>query len=626
MLLLVVVLVSTQTSSAATVNFKASMTTGQITRDGEVVVARGFAVTCMQYLLRGIGTACLAEYSWATPASLLRLNAAELDSALAHLLPAPIGVQPALRIALTACYWLDQTTSAWSQNRAAYPGLAVQYRSLVDEIVAHATARGVVVVLELHWNDDVTEQQPGPLKTNSLSFWTSLAQRYGANPWVWYELYNEPYVGSFQAYFSGNAEIEGFADLIQIIAPQVNGLVLVAGMADWAYDSASLIRLDEELSNGVAASTEAVSDKLVWVLHPYMGPYQAGDPSKNVAGFSAHLDALMNAPRRRPVMVTEFGQYCCATSGACYQYSGVWNGRPMGYVEALLEVMAARDVSWTVWGWRPGTGGDCNQPDANTGDSLFSPVNGAGANYATLWPRFYGSLGGTPTVPSTINTKSPSTIAAPTTGNAPTGPGAGCGATWTQCGGQGWTGPTTCCAASSDECVVSSIWYAQCIPRAAATTGAPTYKPTSVTTKTPTATITTSPTTRKPTAATTTKEPTVLSTTKSPTTRPATTPTSARPTTTTTLCVAPYSQCGGTGYTGLTMCCGSSTCTRDNAWWSACVPSPSAAPGGPCAATWAQCGGQGWTGPTTCCNAGAETCMAQTNWYSQCTPRRRRRT
>ncbi|KAG7130732.1 hypothetical protein HYQ45_010486 [Verticillium longisporum] len=33
---------------------------------------------------------------------------------------------------------------------------------------------------------------------------------------------------------------------------------------------------------------------------------------------------------------------------------------------------------------------------------------------------------------------------------------------WGQCGGQGWTGQTTCVAGST--CVVQNPWYSQCLP------------------------------------------------------------------------------------------------------------------------------------------------------------------
>ncbi|KAH6847833.1 hypothetical protein B0I37DRAFT_415545 [Chaetomium sp. MPI-CAGE-AT-0009] len=50
---------------------------------------------------------------------------------------------------------------------------------------------------------------------------------------------------------------------------------------------------------------------------------------------------------------------------------------------------------------------------------------------------------------------------------------------WTQCGGNGWTGPTQC--VSGAYCMVYNDWYYQCIPGQATTTAAPSSTLTTVT-------------------------------------------------------------------------------------------------------------------------------------------------
>ncbi|KAK6532622.1 hypothetical protein TWF281_006803 [Arthrobotrys megalospora] len=57
-----------------------------------------------------------------------------------------------------------------------------------------------------------------------------------------------------------------------------------------------------------------------------------------------------------------------------------------------------------------------------------------------------------------------------------------------QCGGSGWTGPTTC--ASGSSCVYSNEWYSQCIPGAQGTTAATTIKTTTKSTTTASKTTT----------------------------------------------------------------------------------------------------------------------------------------
>ena len=141
-----------------------------------------------------------------------------------------------------------------------------------------------------------------------------------------------------------------------------------------------------------------------------MGPLQQGDPGKSATGFATRLNTVLTQAKR-PVVVTEFGQFCCASESACFQYPGTFNGQSMGYVRALLTEMQNKQTSWTAWGYRPNSGsGDCNQPDANDGRALYASANhnNLGANWISLFPTFYNvPLGSSPTTPPTTPGKFP---------------------------------------------------------------------------------------------------------------------------------------------------------------------------------------------------------------------------
>ena len=40
----------------------------------------------------------------------------------------------------------------------------------------------------------------------------------------------------------------------------------------------------------------------------------------------------------KPIISTEFGQFCCDTNGSCYDYNGTWNGEQLGYSEAIIKI------------------------------------------------------------------------------------------------------------------------------------------------------------------------------------------------------------------------------------------------------------------------------------------------
>ena len=174
-----------------------------------------------------------------------------------------------------------------------------------------------------------------------------------------------------------------------------------SGAAEYAYDAASLIALDAELKK---LSPATLQENIVWNFHPYMGPPQAGAKIKCVPGFEAILQEVQEHTMR-PSIITEFGQACCATAGACESCPPTKNaaGEAVGYDEAILELATKHAVSWLPWGWRPPafntTGRKCE--DLNGGQhppglSLAPAQDGGtvGADFAALWAKYAKGGGG----------------------------------------------------------------------------------------------------------------------------------------------------------------------------------------------------------------------------------------
>ena len=127
-------------------------------------------------------------------------------------------------------------------------------------------------------------------------------------------------------------------------------------------------------------------------FHPYQGPNQAGAPEKNADGFEKHVKSILSNTKK-PVIATEFGQFCCSTDGSCYNYNGSWGGKKFGYNEAIINIAQTYHASWMPWAWRPVDKGskytdhsceDINA-DGKTGQSLATPSGGKGADWQRLW-------------------------------------------------------------------------------------------------------------------------------------------------------------------------------------------------------------------------------------------------
>lgn len=207
----------------------------------------------------------MCTYNFNNPAQIIStLNRGLLDAMYAKLLPSPAGIQPSIRLTLNAGYYLDVVTNNWSANRNKFPGLSAQYVTLVESIVADATAKGVIVILDLHWNDDINEQQEMALKGtttigDSLTFWNRLSSKFANNPLVWYELYNEPHAANYDVWLNGNAKFEGMKAMAALVrANNIKGMILVAGAFGFAYDATSLIQFPKDTS----------VDRVMFVFHP----------------------------------------------------------------------------------------------------------------------------------------------------------------------------------------------------------------------------------------------------------------------------------------------------------------------------------------------------------------------
>lgn len=364
----------------------------QLHLNGSPVRLHGLGSTSTEYLLRGVGMKSWCSYNWGDPSTVIEtLNAAEVSAIVGIVTQAKAdGIVPAIRIPLTASYWMGVPTKAASANFNKYPNLGNQYQTLIEALVANYTASGVVPILDLHWNDDDTQQQPMALKvradggptSSAIDFWTSMAQTFGGNPNVFFELYNEPHTDA-ATWMNGTSQYAGMLELISAVrAHAPNTMLVIAGAAAYAYDADSLVQLDKVL--------QAQGEKnVVYNFHPYMGPAQAGASNKCPSGFDAMLNEV-HSNTDKPTIITEFGQACCATAGACESCPASSNG----YDEDVLMACNKYDTSWLPWAWRPAAsnpGPNCQDLNGGTsppGFSLIHPTNGQGADWATLWSKY----------------------------------------------------------------------------------------------------------------------------------------------------------------------------------------------------------------------------------------------
>lgn len=370
-----------------------SSSANRLQRNGQDVVLHGLGTTCTEYMLRGVGMKCWVHYNWQDPTNIFQINVNQLYPLVDTLTAvASDTVVPAVRIPLTASSWLGVNTSASAENMAKYPDLGKQYQNFIGDLVKEYTERNVVVILDLHWTDDDTDNAPmaGKGATNCVDFWDSVASIHGSNSYVFYELYNEPHRVELDAWMNGDSTTSGMLEMLAAVRKHTTNPVIIAGYGGYAYDSDSLVQLDGKLGD---------DKNVIYNFHPYMGPNQHGDSKKCPGSFETYLTTVLSNTDK-PAIITEFGQSCNAVEGPAEECEGTYDGKEMGYDHIIVTIADKHAVSWLPWAWKPMATGpntkNCQDVNGGTdpaGLSLAHPTDGKGADFQTLWQKFAGVSG-----------------------------------------------------------------------------------------------------------------------------------------------------------------------------------------------------------------------------------------
>jgi hypothetical protein len=155
------------------------------------------------------------------------------------------------------------------------------YRKLVDSAIREANAHGAYLVLDLH--------RFGAPTSKHVAFWKDAAIRYGNNPGVIFELFNEPHDISWKVWRNGGnlkeGKIEdvgvkenseqvdgettpGMQALVDVIRAQGAKNVIIAGGLDWSYNLSGVLKgfalEDHDGGKGIVYSTHIYPWKKDW--------------------------------------------------------------------------------------------------------------------------------------------------------------------------------------------------------------------------------------------------------------------------------------------------------------------------------------------------------------------------
>jgi endoglucanase len=242
-----------------------------------------------------------------------------------------------------------KTAKAWGANIVRVPlgeqywvrgncDYSPWYETEVDRVVKWITSRGMVALLDLHYNTvsgctagaqhNMADESEAPI------FWKQVASRYASNPLVAFELYNEPHNISDQVWLDGGMttdtatgvtyEAAGMQQLYDTVrSTGAKNLVFVGG-TDWARTPPSLL---------------VSGNNIVYAAHAYTCPF---DPPPECATPNPYeppptLAEWFSFSQNEPVVVDEFG-WPSATNGE--------------YNANLIAEVQAHKIGWVAFEFR----------------------------------------------------------------------------------------------------------------------------------------------------------------------------------------------------------------------------------------------------------------------------------
>ncbi|HXC07905.1 MAG TPA: cellulase family glycosylhydrolase [Steroidobacteraceae bacterium] len=271
----------------------------------------------------------------------------------------------AVRLPLNEDSWLGLTVTGIPGNTIALNGPA--YQAELKATVAAANAAGLYVILDLHWtapsNFAANTQNPFLNATNSINFWTTVANAFQNNPAVMFELFNEPFVcpvsnggvcstpagvdankllatGGTQSYYIGLStgtyggsitrepytyNTVGYQQVITAIRATGATNVIICGGNSY----------DADLTWWTSNAVTDPLNQLAAALHQYPGSYPYTVAS-NLTALNAMLAPIAAS---HPIIVTELGDEV--------------GSNPAPFATAVLAWADLHGYSVTAWTWNP---------------------------------------------------------------------------------------------------------------------------------------------------------------------------------------------------------------------------------------------------------------------------------
>jgi hypothetical protein len=266
---------------------------------------------------------------------------ASMDSMIASMAAWNINT---IRVPLNASCWLGTHNNVES---------ATQYKADIQAYVQRIAAAGLYVVIGLHCN--VTCGQGGTAAESfadptALTFWTSIANTFKDQPYVLFDLFNEPHGVDWNTWLNGSGNYTGMQQMVDAVrSAGAHNVVMATGTGGYTGEPAGDFGWGNDLTGWLSHEPVDPDNQLVAGWHSYNF-----NSCNNIACWDTQISPVI---AHVPLVASEIGENNCTNS----------------YTPSLMTWLDGAQQSYINWAW--------NTWDCSGGPALISSYNGTPTNY-----------------------------------------------------------------------------------------------------------------------------------------------------------------------------------------------------------------------------------------------------
>jgi aryl-phospho-beta-D-glucosidase BglC (GH1 family) len=200
----------------------------------------------------------------------------------------------------------------------------------------------MLAMLDLHFNSVIPCSTPGLQEMadapSALTFWQEVARRYGPNPLVGFDLYNEPHDISDAVWRNGGAATHAGVPFIAAGMQQLYDAVRSQGASNLVFVSGN------HWGSTVPDAAPLAGFNVVYAVHAYTCPVSLPPECDSPTPLdpSSLLGPWVSLSSHVPVVITEFG------------WPDPNDGR---YITNVVKFAEAHGWGWTAFAWDGTTSG-----------------------------------------------------------------------------------------------------------------------------------------------------------------------------------------------------------------------------------------------------------------------------